>query len=76
MKGKQQIEAWLMNYHAILMPGHSVLFENGQLDPGEPRMKSCAPDYVRRSHDTTILEQRQSFPHTDDPGNTLHACCL
>src|SRR6476620_9804044 len=47
-----KIEAWLMNCHAILMPGHSVLFENGQLDPGEPRMKSCAPDYVRRSHDT------------------------
>ena len=47
--------------------------EDREVDPGEVRPESRAPDDVRRLEDAVVLEQRQSVTDADDARNAFDA---
>src|SRR5215470_17460310 len=56
-----------------VVPRLAVGAEHGQIDPGETRIESRAPDHVRNVEDTAVFEDWQPILHVDDARDPNHA---
>lgn len=53
--------------------GFLAVTQDREVDPGEPRAESRAPDDTLDIQDLAVLQHREAVPHTGDPRHTLNA---